>query len=391
VAKLAVVIPTRNRPDFAVAAVRSLLDQDVELDIYLSDNSADPEPLRAYCARERRATWLRPERELAMPDHWEWALQEVLNRSAASHVSVHYDRKISKPGEWRRLAAAAERHPATLLTYSVDQVCHWPPPIRVWQAPWTGRLFAIETAVTASAIAEGRFADVAQALPILSNCVVPRETLEAIAAHFGDICKSTGPDSAFMSRFLALAGRYIHLDRATGIIYGGHRSNGLGYLRGSGGDFPDFLETFGNRSWLEAAPLPGINLGQNMLYHEYELARRASGDRLPPLDRAAAIAEMAGSLVFVDAPELRTQLVALLRHEGWTGEEPAPFPPRTTVMDRLQRTMERRALWRRDPPPHICGFAYRSEDAALNAALRYPRRSEEAAAHLAGLLAEEVA
>jgi glycosyltransferase involved in cell wall biosynthesis len=389
-AAIAAIVPTRNRADLAAAAVRSLIDQDCAIEIYVSDNSEDPEPLRAYCAAEPRATLLRPSRELSMPEHWNWAIGQVLERSAATHVTVHYDRKLSKPAEWGRVERIAARHPGMLVSFAVDHISQFPPPLRIWQAPWTGELFAIETAAAAAEIAGARLASMGHALPILSNCVVPREVLQAIADRFGDYCSSTGPDSAFMSRFLALADRYLHLDRTTGIVYGAHRSNGMGYMRGKGGDFADFRKTFGARDWLPAAPLPGVSLGQNMLYHEYELVRRVTGDRLPPIDRTAAIAEMAEALVWVDDPAARAELAALLRREGWAGEEPGPI---VAPQWREYLGQWRARLWMRwsgEKLPMMSGFAYRSDCAALKAALRNPRRREEEALHLAHLRPDEV-
>lgn len=389
-APVAVLIPTRGRPDLALGAMRSLVAQDAPLDIFVSDNSVSPEPLRRLCAAEARVTYLRPPRELSMPDHWDWALGEVLARSAAGHVAVHYDRKVSKPGAWAALSAAAAADPETLVTYPVDHVTHVPPPLRLWQAPWTGKTYEIRTAALAALLAAGRLDETAQALPILSNCVVPRAVLEAIRARFGDYCKSTGPDSAFTARFLALFDRYRHHDLPAGITHSARRSNGLGYLRGKGGDFADFMKTFGNGDWLAAAPLPGVNLGQNMLYHEYELVRRATGDRLPPLDRAAVIEDLARALVWIDDPEVRAGMAALLRREGWSGEEPPPFARPPWRVRREELRCRWRMHWHGEVPPHICGFAFLSDRSAVRAALRYPRVRDAEPAHLAALTPAEL-
>jgi glycosyltransferase involved in cell wall biosynthesis len=48
-----VVVPTRNRPQLAVAAARSVREQDAEVRVVVSDNSADPaaaEALGRACA-----------------------------------------------------------------------------------------------------------------------------------------------------------------------------------------------------------------------------------------------------------------------------------------------------------------------------------------------------
>ncbi|MFL6859177.1 MAG: glycosyltransferase family 2 protein [Allosphingosinicella sp.] len=387
-ASLAALIPTRNRPDLAMNAVRSLKDQGVDIDLYVSDNSAAEGALRAFCEAEG-VTYLRPPAELSMPEHWDWALRQALERSPATHFTLHYDRKFSKPGHWDRIRALADRRPDRLIAFPIDHSSRVPPPLRIWQAPWTGKLYEIETARVALLLATGRVVEAAHALPILSNCVVPRGALDAIAARFGDICNSTGPDSAFMCRFLALEDRYLFADRPTGIVYASERSNGMGYLSGKGGDFADFLDTFGDREWLGAAPLPGLNLGQNMLYHEYEIVRRETGDRLPPLDRAGVLAELGQALRWVDDPARRAALLERLRREGYDGPVPGRLP-RRRVRSRIVQFLWRHRARRGWAPPHICGFAFRSDEAAIAAGLRFPRAAQADADHLALLRPAEI-
>jgi hypothetical protein len=388
-ASLAAIIPTRNRAELAMSAVRSLKDQGVEIDIYVSDNSSSAEPLRAFCEAEG-VTWLRPAAELAMPEHWDWALRQALERSPATHFTIHYDRKYSKPGHWDRVAAVAAARPEKLIVFPVDHIVHIPPPLRLWQPTWTGKLFRIDTARAAALVAGGRVEETGHALPVLSNCLVPRAIFGRIAETFGNICNSTGPDSAFMSRFLALEDSYLFTDRTTGIVYGADRSNGLGYMTGKGGDFPDFLKTFGERPWLDAAPLAGINLGQNMLYHEYELVRRVVGNRLPPLDRQGVLAELAQSLRWISGRRQKAALIERLKREGYDGPPPSPFP-RQGWRSFLHQLEWRRRIRRGETPPNLSGFAFRSNAAALKAGLRFPRRPDPSDAHLALLGAVELA
>jgi hypothetical protein len=389
-AAIAVIVPTRNRPRLAIDAVRSLLDQDCEIDIYVSDNSASPDPLREFWDAEPRVTWLRPPEELSMSEHWDWAIRQAMERSAATHFSVHYDRRVSKPDHWGGLAAIASQWPDLLLTFPSDQISHQPPPLRLWQPPWTGKLFSMRTARIAGQIALGRVMDLGHTLPVLSNCVVPRAVLQSIVDRFGDLCRSSGPDSAFLARYLALHDRCLHYDRAQGVYYASHRSNGLGYLRGKGGDFADFMKTFGDRSWLDAAPLPGINLGQNILYHEYELVRRETGERLPRLDRRAVLDDLGRQLRWVADPGQRADLQRLLRARGWEGPEPEAAPLRTwrdALRSRLYgvrlRLHRLRMRWQGKTSPTITGFSFRSDRHALHFALRHPREPQEGAEHLA--------
>jgi hypothetical protein len=384
-AGIAVIVPTRNRPKLAIEAVRSLLDQDCEIDIHVSDNSASPDALRDFWRGEPRVTWLRPPGELSMPEHWDWAIRQAMERSAATHFNIHYDRRISKPGHWAGLAALASQWPDLLLTFPSDQISHQPPPLRLWQPPWTGKLFSIRTARIAGQIALGRVMDLGHMLPVLSNCLVPRNVLQSIVDRFGNLCNSSGPDSAFMARYLALHDRYLHYDRAQGVFYASHRSNGLGYLRGTGGDFADFMETFGDGAWLDAAPLPGINLGQNMLYHEYELVRRVTGERLPRLDRSAVLDDLGEQLRWIDDPRLKADLARHLREQGWKGPGPEPAPVqspgwRYALRERLYRF---RTRWQGKILPTITGFTFRNDRQALYYALRSPRDPQRSHEHLA--------
>lgn len=381
-ARIAVIIPTRNRASLAMDAVRSLLDQDGALEIYVSDTSASPEALRKFCRNDPRVTYLRPDGELSAAAHWDWAIRQTMERSAATHFTVHHDRSFSKPRQWGSLASVAQRHPNSVITFNTDSIHPLPPPLRLWQAPSTGKVFMIRTARAAELIAAARVAEVVHALPMFANSVVPRSVLESIVDRFGDVCRSTSPDLSFMVRFLSLHDDYLHADRSMSVLYAAHRSNGMGFLRGGGGDFDDFVRLHGNRPWLDAAPLPGVNLGCNMVFHEYELVRRQTGDRLPPLDGNACVNHLGKSLSLVENPQTKQALRAILEQNGWRPADDEPHPPRSW----RAAVREKLVLFQADlfgvMPALISGFAFRSDKQALHYALKYPRRPEPARDHL---------
>jgi hypothetical protein len=389
--RIAAVIPTRNRAPLAINAVRSLLDQDCDIDIVVSDNSPSPDKtLRALCLTDPRAHYITPPQELALAEHWEWALGQAMERSAATHFTLHHDRKWAKRGAWRPLLRVAARRPEMLVTFGVDSITDTQPPLRVWQTPWTGNVFVMRTQRAAELIAQARVTEIVHGLPLLTNCMVPRSILESMLGRFGSVCSSTGPDLAFLARFLVSHDEYLHADRSPGILYAPHRSNNMGFLRGRGGDFPEYRRLFGDRAWLDAAPIPGVNLGNNMLFHEYELTRRETGDRLPPLLRAACVDDLATALRWVDDAETKESLVRILREHGWRGSMPRPHPPRRW------RTALRQAVWLflaerlGIAPPHITGFAFRDDQEALRYALRFPRKQQASPTHLALLEPQEL-
>jgi hypothetical protein len=373
---IAAVVPTRNRATLAIAAVRSLLDQDDAIEIFLSDNSPSADELRAFCRDEPRVHYLRPERELPMAAHWDWALRQAMARSDATHFTLHYDRKFSKPGEWRAMLDVTARWPDLLVTYSSDYISALAPPLRIWQIRWTGGVFRVQMARIRELIVTGRVPEMAHVIPILSNCVVPRAVLESVASRFGSICNSTAADACFASRLVAIEHHYLHLDRALAILYAFGRSAGAGYVRGSGGDFADFQKTWGEKAWLDAAPIPGLNIGQNMLYHEYELVRRETGDSLPPVDRAAYLQHLGESLQWVEEPALRAELRGVLREHGWRGSDaPAVLPGvrwRDSLRQKIRTFLADRFGIR---PPSVSGFVFEDETQALQCALKYPNPS----------------
>jgi hypothetical protein len=398
---LTFVIPTRNRAELAIRAVGALLDHaDDELRVLVSDTSSDDEQagrLARFCRRShgRRLIYVRAP-GMNMAAHWDWALEQALARSDTSHFSIHYDRKVAKPGHMRFLLDAIGRQPEQVLTYLADQVVEDRPRWTLWQTPWTGHAYEIQTARVRQMAADGQISEMGQAWPILSNCAVPRAVLEKIRQGFGNICDSTGPDAAFAFRLCAVEERYTHLDRSLAVMYATSRSNGVGYLTGKATDFKDFTQTWDDRPWLDAVPLPGLNLGWNMLFHEYELVRRiVRGDTFPPLSPDGYLNGLAYGLPLIEDAAERARYQTLLEAHGWQPEprEPAVLQPvlaprrrrRLPTPRRVLRAVAARSRARqsvvlflastfRVMPEHITGFTFGTERRALRFAMKCPRR-----------------
>src|SRR2546422_2354060 len=100
-----VVIPTRNRPDLAMNAIRSVLQEPlVDVHVIVSDNStteADRSALAGFCARlsNARLLCIAPPRALPATEHWDWAMHQALQRYDAGHFIYLTDRSVFKPGE----------------------------------------------------------------------------------------------------------------------------------------------------------------------------------------------------------------------------------------------------------------------------------------------------
>ena len=351
---IAVIIPTRNRADLAIEAVRSLLAiPDARLRVIVSNNSSEEHAhqLEQFCERtaDARLVHMRPPRELGMAEHWDWAIQQALIRSEATHLALHYDRRISTPALALLLDRTA-RWPEMAITYHLDAVYPAGPRFYVHHVPWSGGLYAIRTARALQLASRGLLTDRWQAFPVLVNCATPRSIFERIRSRFGNICDSTTPDAPFGLRLCAVEEQYLHFDMPLGIHYGYQRSNGLAYLRGDlSPTFADFMRLFGNRPWLDAAPIPGLSLGQNIFWHEYALARRQSGEeKFPPIDMDAYLKDLARGLASVSDPARRTALRELLAGHGWREEEPAAPPAAPASPPGLIGRLRRRLALLRD-------------------------------------------
>ena len=334
---LAVVIPTANRAELAIAACESLVEQTgCDFHVFVSDNSTDAQQVRrladACAAFDRsRVTYLRPPVPLRMATHWDWALRQAMQRSA-THFCIHYDRRVTKPDQLRLLYDVVTAFPDDLITTMTDSVVNLEGKSRGAHIEWDGRVYAVPTAHIVETTVRGAIYELGQAFPWLSNCTVPRAVLERIAATFSSICDSTTPDSCFAYRFCATHDRFLHFDRAIGILYGYHRSIGVGYLRGSGRDFDRFMQLWGDRPWLDAAPIPGLTLGQNIVFHEYELVRRATGHpAFKPVDREGYLRELSRDLVWINDRQRGEEIISVLSQHGWTPAcMPRPSRPRAT-------------------------------------------------------------
>jgi len=351
------VIPTRHRTALAISAIQSLLAQPIDVSIVVSDNSSSEDQVRQlaeFCGGidDPRLLYIRPASVLPMPEHWEWALQQALARTDATHLGIHYDRKLWKPDQLHFLAEACATAPDTLVTFGCDFTFPWQSRLMAWQTPASGKLFEIETSRVLELTSRGMIYEMGHAFPILSNCMVPRHIFDKVRDRFGVFCNSSSPDTAFTYRFCAIAERYRHLDRAPVIVHSFKYSNGLSLFRGeTAGTWADFAKLWGDRPWAFDTPIQEPSLGQNVVFHEYNVVRRiVGGERFPEVDHAGYLRELARGLMFITDPARKAEMRSLLESHGWR-EDPPP----------AQRPLYRRILSRLR---HL--FPVREKDNAFN-------------------------
>jgi glycosyltransferase involved in cell wall biosynthesis len=101
-----IVIPTRNRPELAAIAIKSVLRQDFQdFEVVVSDNSSpeDEPELEKVVAKtaDSRVRYVRPPAELTMGEHWEFAL----GHARGEYVGYLTDRMVFT----RRSSGASRR------------------------------------------------------------------------------------------------------------------------------------------------------------------------------------------------------------------------------------------------------------------------------------------
>jgi hypothetical protein len=315
--RLLIIVPTRNRADIAINAMRSLLAcAEQSLSIWLSDNSTistHSEQLDRFvgsCADERLII-RRPPRPMTMTHHWDWALRTALDESSATHVVILTDRMMFKHGCLKALMAIVAQRPNQIISYAHDRVVDHLKPIAVELSPWSDEVVQLSAARLLALSSQGSFP---WALPRLLNSVVPRAILEEMRSHYGSIVGSISPDYSFCYRSLALVERIAYWDRAPTVHYALEQSNGHSFSRGvSTAASEDFVSTI-RETIFARAPIPGIRTGGNAMLHEYCVARDESGsNKFPAIDLDAYTKLIRDDIVQLENRDLASEVTAQLQ------------------------------------------------------------------------------
>jgi len=351
---LAVVIPTRNRPDLALTAARTSLDQlPAGGRVVVSDNSSpsNRDRLSAKCEglSDPRLDHIAPPGDLDMTAHWQWALEQTLARSDVSHVAVLTDRMVFRDGELANVSALASSHPDDVVSYNIDHIDDRVSPPMLIQYAWSGGVRRLDSGRLLKAASRGRFPP---CIPRLMNCVAPRSALERVAERFGSVCGSIAPDYSFGFRCLDVLDTTLHYDKSALLAAGLERSIGSSIVRGrlseEGADFVAALDSTMNR----ATPLPELNAWPNPMFQIYcDVRGESSSSRVPPLHRGRYLAALAKGVAGLEDEEARRQGREALAGAGWTGWRRWSNSARSLAEDLSYaahpRDFLRRVLWRK--------------------------------------------
>jgi hypothetical protein len=345
-----VVIPTRNRPTIAMNAIRSVLSQPVSnLELIVSDNSTaetDREILAGFCSTlsDKRLRYLRPPQSLSMTSHWEWAIQQVLRLSEASHFIYLTDRMMFRRGALKEVVDLAALYPEKIISYNIDRIVDHVRPIRIEEYPATGRLFEVETEQFTRLFSQALFHP---GLPRMLNNIVPRELLTRMAARFGDVFSSIAPDFSFCCRCLDMEKTIFFYDKSPLFHYALHRSNGASVTRGEmtpdNADFSANLPV-DNSIRNYATPIPALNTAINGGFNEYFLFQQQTGSpRFFEVDMQKYLAANACEVREVKEPKLRAEMLSMLVAKGYREAEKngQPVAVDVSLLDRIRSKLKR--------------------------------------------------
>lgn len=341
---LVIVIPTRNRSDLAVNAIRSVLCQRQDsISVLVSDNSTDPGEVRllqSFCNQlsHPRLLYVRPSESLPMSEHWEWALGQAMLLCPASHYAFLTDRMVFKSGMLSKLLSIIQRHPQAVVAYNHDRINDYDKSIRLEQVPWTGKIMELKSRQLMAATSQMYLHN---SLPRMLNCAVPRFVFDEIREQLGNIFLSISPDYCFAFRSLAVLEFILYYDRPILIHYALRRSNGASYTRGiMSKDSADFISNLGTTTLSFAAPVPEFRTVGNAIIHEYCVVRQAMGDTMcPDVDFSAYLQHIAREIELMRDIQLQSDMRALLWAHGWRPstvlEQAAPTRSMLIVLRKL--------------------------------------------------------
>jgi hypothetical protein len=345
---MVVVVPTRNRAQLAMNAVRSVLEQPVEnVAVMISDNStldSERDELAAFCngLSDPRVRYVRPPEPLAMPAHWEWAVDQALASYSANHFIYLTDRMMVRNGALNEMVELAALYPHQVISYNLDRICDDAMPIRIEQYPATEKLLEVETLRLSRLFAQGVFHP---GLPRMLNCIVPRAVFARIRERFGNVFSSIAPDFNFCVRCLDVEDSILFFDKSPLFHYALNRSLGASASRGEmTADNADFTANLpvDNSIRNYATPVPSLITAVNAAFNEYLIHKQQTNStRFFDVDLQHYLAANALEVNEVRDPELRAEMMALLTQHGYEESAPKSVKSVSPLMSKLKRARKR--------------------------------------------------
>ncbi|MEG3641503.1 glycosyltransferase [Magnetococcus sp. PR-3] len=274
-----IVIPTRNRLDCVKGAIRAACAQEYPgVEILVSDNSdaAVAQSLEQFCAEpdQQQVRYIRPEKILAMTDHWEWAVAQA----QGTYVGIVTDRMALKPHACTRLAEVVQTHTPPWVTYMWDNHGGDDIPFPLMRRGYSGQVIRLDNQMLLDQSAHSRFT---HALPRFLNGFCHQDLLAKWRQDLGTIFGSISPDFNFTYRYLDRTDSTLLVDETLSISGCNAQGNGKGLEKGiQNAASKDFIKyMIGAPEIYQYAPIPNPVpfIYYNAILVEYESYRVLTG------------------------------------------------------------------------------------------------------------------
>ena len=229
-ARFAIVVPTRNRPDALRMTLLGLSATTHEaIEIIVSDNSDVDVVVRnqeivANALNGMAHRYVRPPRVLNMVEHWNFAVEQA---PEADYVGFVTDRMTLLPQTVAICNQIAERTGTASICFLNGVVS---PKNGIDLPALPTEVQAVET-FSANVLADFARVKMRKDSPRFLNSFTSRKALEAIKSIYGQVFGGIAPDYAFTFRFLSLSASYHVIFAPMLIDHSPHISNGMAFSR----------------------------------------------------------------------------------------------------------------------------------------------------------------
>jgi len=374
--KLLIVIPTRNRADFAINAIDSVLTQsNCNFEVIVSDNSTEEREVSLlfnYCQKikNERLRYIRPPKPLPMTEHWNWVMEQSIQLSEFSHATYLTDRMVFIKDSLANLQNIIAKYETKIVAYNHDVIDDSNYPIYLRQNFWTGKIFNISSWEILQLYADLNFI---QPIPRMSNCFVPRNIFCKLYGRDKYYFSSVSPDFNFAYRCLEIVDSVLYYDKSLMVNYGEKRSNGVNLLSGKfQKDANDFINNLSTTSVCFNTPINDIRILPNAIMHEYCYVQQANNsDKLPQINYKNYFVTLIGCVFSYQEPKMKQEMLKKLRLElGWK----LYIYQLQVILERKLKGLQIRINNLTNPlSPYFLRSEFKSTEEAIDYAINHPR------------------
>jgi hypothetical protein len=324
--ELAIIVPTRNRPDFIPIGIGSILKQiaDLPIRVIVSDNSdvayAGSNSTYIKSIGSGRFAYIRPTEILSMVSHWNWAVKHVLDNTPSTHFTILTDRGFYRSGALCELIDKIRNYNEGVISFLGDTILDFYRPIVIGENTWTG---CTEIMDCKSLLSDASHCKFNSALPKALNSVTPsrlaRQMIEKVGYFFPP---TLAPDYGIAFELISILEKILFFNKPLTVGFGLRRSNGVNYEMGlhDTATVREFisLNQKSDREFAFRVPIPEILNSSNVIVHEYMSARgRHFHKTFPDVSMDDYLKFLFRSVVSINDKDLKSKYKRLLSNHGF--------------------------------------------------------------------------